>query len=76
MAYDQIGRLMIVVGAVIVALGLILFLLGRVIPLGKLPGDFTFTSGSFTCMVPLASMLLLSIILTVVLNIVLRLFNR
>jgi hypothetical protein len=74
--YDQLGRILIAVGAVVLVLGAVFLLLGRSNFLGRLPGDFTFSSGNFTCVAPIATMLLLSIVLTIILNIVLRLFNR
>lgn len=76
MQYDQLGRILIAVGAVVLVLGAVFLLLGRSNFLGRLPGDFTFSSGNFTCVAPIATMLLLSIVLTIILNIVLRLFNR
>ena len=75
MPYDQLGRALLVLGGVIVVLGLVMLVLGRA-GVGRLPGDFTFTSGNMTCMVPLASMIVISIVLTIILNVVLRLFNR
>jgi hypothetical protein len=75
MPADQIGKILIILGIVVLVVGGVLLLLGRT-PLGKLPGDINFSSGNFTCMVPLVSMLLLSVLLTLILNIVLRLFNR
>jgi hypothetical protein len=75
MPYDQIGKMLLVLGAAIVVLGLVFLLFGRT-PLGRLPGDFTFTTGNFTCFAPIATMILLSIILTIIANVVLRLFNK
>jgi hypothetical protein len=75
MPYDQIGKMLLVLGAAIVVLGLVFLFFGRT-PLGRLPGDFTFTTGGFTCVAPIATMILLSILLTIVANVVLRLFNR
>jgi hypothetical protein len=78
---DTFGRWLIIVGLGIAALGLLLFLLGR-IPgldrLGSLPGDIRFQSrdGRLTCLVPIVSSLLLSIILTIVLNIIVKILNR
>jgi hypothetical protein len=78
---DTFGRWLIIVGLGIAALGLLLFLLGR-IPgldrLGGLPGDVRFQSrdGRLTCFVPIVSSLLLSIILTIVLNIIVKILNR
>jgi len=76
MPYDQMGKLLIFAGGAILLVGLGFLLLGRVGFLGRLPGDFSFSSGNFTCVVPLASMLLLSLVLTLVINVVLRLLNR
>jgi hypothetical protein len=74
MPYDQLGKALLVLGGVIVV-GLVMLLLGRA-GVGRLPGDFTFSSGNLTCMVPLASMIVISIVLTIILNVALRLFNR
>lgn len=75
MPYDQIGKLLLVGGAALLAVGLLFLLLGRT-PFGKLPGDISFTTGPLTCVAPLATMLLLSVLLTVIVNVVLRIFNR
>jgi hypothetical protein len=76
MPYDQLGRILVVVGGMVLLFGLAFLLLGRTGFLGKLPGDLSFSNGNFTCIVPIASMLLLSLLLTIILNVVLRLFNR
>lgn len=76
MQYDQIGKLLIVVGAAVAIVGLVFVLVGRSGLLGRLPGDFTFTSGNFTCVAPIATMVVLSLLLTIILNVVLRLLNR
>ena len=75
MGFDQMGKLLLLVGASIFILGL-LFLLSRVGFLGKLPGDISFSSDNLTCFVPIASMLLISILLTIIANVLLRLFNK
>jgi hypothetical protein len=75
MTYDQIGRILLLVGGVVFILGLLLFLFVRG-PVGKLPGDFTFTSGNFTCIAPFATMILLSLLLTIIVNVVLRVMNK
>ncbi|HEY3092182.1 MAG TPA: DUF2905 domain-containing protein [Vicinamibacterales bacterium] len=55
------GRLLIVIGLVIAAAGL-LMTLG--LPIGRLPGDFSFKRGNFSFYFPLATSILASIILT------------
>ncbi len=75
MPYDQIGKLLILFGAVIVVAGILFLIFGGSI-LGRLPGDITLTRGNFTCIAPLVTMLILSILLTIIVNVVLRLLNR
>ncbi|HYS26496.1 MAG TPA: DUF2905 domain-containing protein [Vicinamibacterales bacterium] len=55
------GRLLIVIGLVVAAAGL-LMTLG--VPLGRLPGDFSIKRGNFSFYFPLATSILASIILT------------
>ena len=63
-------------GKLLIAGGVVLVLVGIAIqfglPLGRLPGDFKVSRGSFTFYSPLATGLLLSVILTVLLNVFLR----
>ena len=58
------GRILIILGLVIALIGL-LVTLG--LPIGRLPGDFTIRRGSFTFYFPLASSILASIVLTLLL---------
>ena len=62
------GRLLLVFGVLLVVIGGALMLFGRF----QLPGDFTFTSGSVTVYIPLATSIILSLVATLVLNLVLR----
>ena len=55
------GRFLIVLGLVIAAAG-VLITLG--LPIGRLPGDFSFRRGNFSFYFPLATSILASIILT------------
>ncbi len=75
MTYDQIGRVLLLIGGLVFVLGLLFTLLSRG-PVGKLPRDFTFTNGNFTCFAPFATMILLSLFLTIIVNVVLRIMNR
>ncbi|MFN2463919.1 MAG: DUF2905 domain-containing protein [Candidatus Dormibacteria bacterium] len=65
----SLGRVLIGIGAVLVVAG-ILVQLG--LPLGRLPGDLRFTRGSIKIYSPLATGLLLSIVLTILINVLLR----
>jgi DUF2905 family protein len=57
------GRVLVVGGAVLVVLGLLVM---AGFPLFRLPGDFTVRRGPLTFYLPLASSILLSILLTLV----------
>jgi hypothetical protein len=59
-----VGRALILIGLGIAGLGL-LVMLG--LPLGRLPGDFYVRRGNFSFYFPLATSILLSILLTLVL---------
>jgi hypothetical protein len=56
-----LGRLLIIVGLLIAAVGL-LITLG--LPIGRLPGDLTIRRGNFTLYFPLATSIVASIVLT------------
>ena len=57
------GRTLIVLGLVIAAVG-VLIALG--LPIGRLPGDFTIRRGGFTFYFPLATSIIASVVLTLV----------
>ena len=64
---SDFGKLLIVFGAILVVAGLVLLLLGRTnLPLGRLPGDITYRGKNTTFYFPLATSILLSIILSLV----------
>ncbi len=63
---------LIVAGACLAALGLALILAERFLPLGRLPGDLVVRRGRWVVYVPLATMLLVSLGLTLLLNLFTR----
>ncbi|MBN2317228.1 MAG: DUF2905 domain-containing protein [Sedimentisphaerales bacterium] len=62
---QQMGKWLIVAGVIIVLLGALMLLLGR-IGLFKLPGDLEFGSKNWRVYIPIASCILLSILLTLI----------
>jgi hypothetical protein len=65
------GKLLIVFGAVFVAAGVVLVALGRThLPLGRLPGDIIYRGKNTTFYFPLATSVLLSVVLSIVLYVV------
>lgn len=72
-----LARTLMIAGAILLAAGGMLWFFGRLnLPLGRLPGDIHFQRGGFSCFIPLATSILLSLILTVLLNIFMRWINR
>jgi hypothetical protein len=61
------GRLLVLLGAVLLLLGLFLTLFGKLPLLGRLPGDFVYRKGNFSFYFPLATSLLISVLLTLLL---------
>jgi hypothetical protein len=64
---QHIGRFLVMTGVIIAVLGGLLLLSGKVPWLGKLPGDIFIQRKNFTFYFPLATSILLSIIITAIL---------
>ena len=70
----EVGKLFIVLGVVLVVAGIALTVLGRMnLPLGRLPGDFVYRGKNTTFYFPLATSVLVSVVLSIVLYVVGRL---
>ncbi|HET8646512.1 MAG TPA: DUF2905 domain-containing protein [Vicinamibacteria bacterium] len=68
----DVGRMLLVLGLVIAAVGAVMMLSGRVPWLGRLPGDLSWRKGNVTVHVPVMTSILVSILLTVLLWLVRR----
>ena len=67
----DLGKLLILLGGTLVVAGVLLLLLGRIhLPIGRLPGDIVYRGKNTTFYFPLATSILLSIVLTLVLYVV------
>ncbi|MCK5618144.1 MAG: DUF2905 domain-containing protein [Candidatus Krumholzibacteria bacterium] len=71
---NEIGRLALVFGIILVVVGLLMILLpaDKLSFLGRLPGDIVVKKKSFTVYFPVVTMILLSIVLTLILNLISR----
>ena len=70
----DIGRMLVILGIALVVIGGIVILLGHTgIPLGHLPGDITYRGKHTTFYFPLASSILISIVLSVIVFLIGRL---
>ena len=73
---NDLGKLLIVIGAIVVVVGVVLVLAGKTgLPLGRLPGDISYRGKNTTVYFSLATSLLLSVVLSVVLYLIGR-FRR
>lgn len=68
----DMARTLILVGSILVILGVGLSLLGKIPGFGKLPGDIFIKKENFTFYFPLATSLLVSVLL----SLILYLWNR
>ena len=70
--FGGMGRVLIIIGIIFVVLGLLVSF-GRRIPfLGKLPGDILIRKDGITFYFPIVTFLLLSVVLTIIVNVILR----
>jgi hypothetical protein len=77
MSMNVIARALILLGVVFLVIGGMLYLLPRFhLWPGRLPGDFQLRSGNFTCILGLGTSILFSILLTLVVNLMIRFLNR
>ena len=63
----QLGKILFLMGAFIALIGGILLLVGKVPYLGKLPGDITIQKKKFTFNFPLATSILISLLVSLIL---------
>jgi multisubunit Na+/H+ antiporter MnhG subunit len=68
---ESVGKLLIDAAVVLIVLGGLFLLLGR-LGIDRMPGDFVFRRGNATFYFPIGLMILLSVVGTIVLNLVFR----
>jgi hypothetical protein len=70
MELAQFGRVLVLIGAVILGFGVLLVVADRVPFIGRLPGDIRVSGDGWTIYAPIATSIVLSVLLTVVLSLV------
>jgi hypothetical protein len=69
----ETGKLLVLLGMVLVVAGIVVMLLGRMnLPLGRLPGDFLYRGKNTTFYFPLATSVVVSVVLSILLYLVSR----
>ncbi|AVX31963.1 MULTISPECIES: DUF2905 domain-containing protein [unclassified Carboxydocella] len=66
------GKWLMGTGLFLVGAGLLIWLMEKILPAGRLPGDIYIQKGNFTFYFPLATSIVISIILTLLLNLLFR----
>lgn len=65
---EHLGKALLIIGLIVAAIGGLLLLSGKIPFLGRLPGDIIVHRKNFTFYFPLATSILISIILTLLLS--------
>jgi hypothetical protein len=74
---ENIGRFLMIGGIIFFVVGGLIFLAAKFgIPFGRLPGDIRIERDGFSFYFPLASSILISILLTIILNLLARFFKK
>jgi hypothetical protein len=77
MDLGNLGKVILAVGVVLVVMGGAIWGLSKTgLPLGRLPGDIRIVGQRVSCYAPIVTMLLLSVVLTIVINVILWLLRR
>ncbi len=74
---ENLGRYLVLGGAILILLGGGFYLAAKFgLPLGRLPGDIRIEGKNGSFYFPIVTCLLLSVVLTVILNVIVRLFRK
>ena len=76
MNFDDLGKWLMLAGVALVLLGGLMWLLGRIPFFGNLPGDIRIQTQNVSCFIPIVSMIILSVVATIILNIIIRIVNK
>jgi hypothetical protein len=67
-----VGKVLVLAGVFLILVGLLFMFWERIPLLGKLPGDLVVQKGSFRVFIPVVTCIVISVVLTIVVNILLR----
>lgn len=74
--FESFGKLLILAGIFVIFLGLLLTFWSKIPFIGKLPGDISIQSGNFKLFFPIVTCLAISVIITVLANLIIRLIGK
>ncbi|HOO55650.1 MAG TPA: DUF2905 domain-containing protein [bacterium] len=70
--FGSFGKIIILLGIILVVLGSAIYLMGKYLPSGRLPGDIHIVRGNFSFYFPVITCIIISIVLTVIFNLAFR----
>lgn len=70
--FDSTGKLLMIFGLFLLVVGALIHFGGSFLPLGRLPGDFHWQKGNFSFHFPIVTSIIVSIVLTILLNLFIR----
>ncbi len=70
--FQGFGKSLMILGAALVVVGAAIHFSGKILPLGRLPGDFSWRGENWSVHFPLASSIVISVLLTVLANLFFR----
>lgn len=73
--FGDMGRTLMLLGVALFVIGALLTFAGRIPGLGNLPGDITVARGNFRLYAPIGTMIVLSVVLSIILNLLARFFR-
>jgi Protein of unknown function (DUF2905) len=73
---SSFGKLLVLFAVIIALVGVLLIALGNLPLFGKLPGDIVIRRGSSTFFFPIVTCIIVSVVLTILINLVLWIFRR
>lgn len=70
--FESFGRILLVMGIFLVVIGLAMTVMSKITGMGRLPGDIFIQKGNFSFYFPLATSVIISLLLTVIFSIFAR----
>jgi hypothetical protein len=73
---EGLGKILLIVGSIIIIMGLILVFSNHIPFIGKMPGDIFVRKDGFSFYFPIVTLLILSILITIIVNVILHFLNK
>jgi hypothetical protein len=73
---EGMGKILLIIGGIMVALGLLLVFSQHIPFFGKLPGDIVIKKEGFSLYFPIVTFLILSVALTIIISLIIHFLNR